>query len=395
KDRMIQDGPMSAPAVARTAGQIAEALGVAHEHGVIHRDVKPQNVLVTDSGGVKVADFGIALAASATAISGTSVVLGTVRYMSPEQAMGETVGPASDLYSLGVVLYEMLTGELPFEADTPVAVSMKHVNEPPRPPRELNQTVPEGMNALVLRLLAKNPEDRYASAAALVADLDRVEAGLPLAAEAGTAALATAPLLAGPDAPGKGQRRRTPLVLAALVLLLVLGGLAWGLIGGPNVGEIIGSLGDAPDRVREAGGEIERAVAPRDVEVPFVEDLGENEARDRLEKAGLGTVVRSRQSYEEDAGQVLEQSVPAGEKVEEGSRILLAVSSGPGPDDSGGSDGSGGDAGSAFVPPGPSPTPAPDDEDEQDDSSVTPDARPPPQETLPIAESPAEDQYEQ
>ena len=150
KERIDRDGPLAPRVAVLVASQVAEALGVAHDRGIIHRDVKPRNILVSESGDVKVADFGIARAASASAISRTEDMLGTARYMSPEQAMGEPVGPASDLYSLGVVFYEMLTGRVPFDAELPVALAMKHVNEPPRPPKELNPEIPERINALVL-----------------------------------------------------------------------------------------------------------------------------------------------------------------------------------------------------------------------------------------------------
>src|SRR5918995_659173 len=178
KDHILQRGTLPPRTVVEVALQIAKALRAAHERGVIHRDIKPRNILITDSGHVKVADFGIARAAEATTISDLGDILGSVKYMSPEQAMGERVGAASDLYSLGVVLYEMLTGGVPFEASSPEEVSAKHAAEPPPRPREVNPKVPEGTDALVMRLLATDPEDRYGSAAQLAKDLRRVRDGL-------------------------------------------------------------------------------------------------------------------------------------------------------------------------------------------------------------------------
>ena len=179
KDRVAAAGSLDPSIAAELGSQVAEALGFAHERGVIHRDVKPENILLTASGDAKVVDFGIARAATAPTISQTGHILGTATYMSPEQAMGEPVEPASDLYSLGLVLYEALTGEVPFKADTLVAMALKHVEEPPRPPKEVSPNVPEGMNAIILKLLAKKPEDRYRSAAELAGDLRRVRDCLP------------------------------------------------------------------------------------------------------------------------------------------------------------------------------------------------------------------------
>jgi eukaryotic-like serine/threonine-protein kinase len=179
EDRILEDGALPPRMAAEVASQIAVALGFAHERGVIHRDIKPQNILLSALGDAKVTDFGLARAAYSTSLSQTSLVLGTASYMSPEQAMGGPADPRSDLYSLGVVLYEMLTGELPYEGDSSVTIAVKHVIEPPRALGEVNSEVPEGISALTQKLLAKDPGDRYRSATQLIEDLRRVRDGLP------------------------------------------------------------------------------------------------------------------------------------------------------------------------------------------------------------------------
>ncbi len=177
KDRILKRGALPPKTAASVAAQIAEALRAAHDRGVVHRDIKPHNILITEAGDIKVTDFGIARAASSSTMTKTGAVMGTAHYISPEQAMGESVGPTSDLYSLGVLLYEMVTGELPFDADTPIGIAMKHVNGTPPPPKEINPEVPAGLNAIVVRLLQKDPNDRYGSDAELTDDLERVARG--------------------------------------------------------------------------------------------------------------------------------------------------------------------------------------------------------------------------
>jgi class 3 adenylate cyclase/tRNA A-37 threonylcarbamoyl transferase component Bud32 len=179
EDLIQSEGSLPPREAAEIALEIADALQVAHESGVIHRDIKPQNILLSATGEAKVADFGIARVASATTMTQAGSILGTVHYISPEQALGEPATPQSDLYSLGVVLYEMLTGALPYDAETPVGVVMQHVGGLARSPKDANPDVPEELDSLVSRLLARNPEERQADAATVAEELEGIIPGLP------------------------------------------------------------------------------------------------------------------------------------------------------------------------------------------------------------------------
>ena len=262
EDLILRRGPLGTSEATRLASQVAEALQAAHRRGIVHRDIKPQNVLIGEAGDAKVADFGIALAASRTSTSGTNLLFGTPSYMSPEQAMGERVGPESDLYSLGVVLYEMLTGTVPFTAEGPLATAMKHLTELPLPPRERNASVPEAMDALVMKLLSKDPEDRYPNAAQLIEDLRRAREGLPLtfAGAAGYPEMLGEPrrsgppsVLAGPPRSKSRRRRSVGISLVALATLLtLLGGLGWDLSQDPEGLKTVGAV-KSLEGIREVG----------------------------------------------------------------------------------------------------------------------------------------------
>ncbi len=272
KERLDERGPMEPQRALAVAGQVAEALWAAHERGVIHRDIKPQNILVTDMGHLKVTDFGIARAASAATISATNAVFGTAGYLSPEQALGEPATPRSDLYSLGIVLYELLTGVVPYRADNPVAVCMKHVTEPLTPPPRLDPTLPQAVDAHLVKMLAQDPAHPPESASEVLDDIEGVRRGAPPPApiprtgtprlgvrktakpanpataagdaEATTASAATAPVADGARREFTGRRFRRRGAAVVLLALALLGAATLGLFPGSEDATRLGRVQD-------------------------------------------------------------------------------------------------------------------------------------------------------
>jgi serine/threonine-protein kinase len=300
-----------AEAVDLTLGLLA-AVGLAHRHGIIHRDIKSQNILIDRNGAAKVTDFGIARAGD-SGMTEAGSILGTAQYLSPEQARGLPVDERSDLYSVGVVLYEMLTGRVPFSGDSAVNVAMQHVNELPEEPVTLVAGMPASLNQIVLKALAKDPDHRYANAAEFAADLRAARAGAPVAAAgfdpeaertqfvgAATAAGATRVMTPAAEAAEEKKRRRWPLflILGALVALALVGYFAWAGVSGDKV------------------------------EVPNVVGLTEDAAVRRLEDAGFKVAVQEEFSEEFAAGFVSRQSPPGGTKMAEGETVDVWVSSG-------------------------------------------------------------------
>src|SRR5918996_3127270 len=226
-DVLRRDGALPPERAAAIAVSVAEALERAHQAGLVHRDVKPGNVMLTPDGSVKVMDFGIARAASEDTLTQTGLVLGTASYLSPEQAQGLPVDARSDIYSLGCVLYEMLTGRPPFDGDTPVAIAYMHVNETPPRPSELEPSIPPHLNEAVMRGLQKDPEARFPTAEAFraaVAGGGPGTATIPIAAAGGgtdVLPLTTPTEAVEPPAPPGRGRSWFPALLAAAVLAMI------------------------------------------------------------------------------------------------------------------------------------------------------------------------------
>jgi hypothetical protein len=321
---LIGDPQLTPERAGDLVAQAGEGLAAAHRKGIVHRDVKPGNLLVTSTGQVKVTDFGIARAADAASLTLTGHLVGTPHYLSPEQAEGQRATPASDVYALGVVLFECLTGSKPFEADSPVITAMRHVRDPLPP---LPDDIPERLRAVVDRACAKDPSTRFADAGEMAAALRGEVPVWPEAAATttmpATDATRTMRLSSGPArtaAPDDDVRRRRAVrwVVAAVLLLALLVPLAWAarsLVTSGDTGSSVAPTATAA-----------RATATEGVRVDRDDYVGlpEDEARERLEAAGLVPVVERRAAVGgEETGTVAEVG-PTG-LVESGTEVTLTV----------------------------------------------------------------------
>ncbi|NLT26824.1 MAG: Stk1 family PASTA domain-containing Ser/Thr kinase [Microbacteriaceae bacterium] len=329
----MSEGRLSDERIAKYMSGLLTSLEYSHRAGVVHRDIKPGNVMITRDDEVKVTDFGIARAISDTAgtIAQTTAILGTASYFSPEQARGETVDGRSDLYSAGVVLYEMLTGRVPFMGDSAVAVAYQHVTEPPVPASRLNPAVSPALDAVVQRALAKRREDRYQTAAEFRADLMAAFDGVMPAhtrvlATAGAAEAPTELFGPGPSAVDATEsalnamrtdddrapevQRRPPAMwiwgAAALVAAVIVGVLVWV--------SLISNEGQLPDA---------------SVSVPDVVGLQREEAISDIEEVGLRWKVETQRSEDVEVDAVISTNPPAGASVAHEHVVTLTVSAGP------------------------------------------------------------------
>jgi serine/threonine-protein kinase len=311
RDVMQREGRLTVERSLEIVADVCEALEYSHRSGIIHRDIKPGNVMLTRDGVVKVMDFGIARAvtASSATMTQTAAVIGTAQYLSPEQARGESVDARSDVYSTGILLYELLTGQPPFRGDSPVAVAYQHVREDPRPPSLLDPDIPRDVDAVVMKALAKNPDNRYGSAAEMRDDLLRAAEGRPVYAtpllgeEERTALLggaAAAPLL--PESQQRSRRGLTWLLvgIGAIVVFALAAIIATTLLGGSSK-----------------------------VTVPPVNGATELAARLALNNAHLqvGEVTRAN-SASVPTGDVISSNPKAGSRVSKNSQVNLVISAG-------------------------------------------------------------------
>lgn len=308
KTLVDEKGPVDPVKAAEYAAQVCQALAVAHGYDIVHRDIKPHNIVLTPDGTVKVMDFGIARAGNTT-MTQTGSVLGTAQYISPEQAQGRPIGPGSDLYSLGVVLYELTTGRLPFQGDTPVAVALKQVNEEPVPPRRINPAIPPALEAVILHAMRKDPAERYGSADEMRDDLRRVIAGQPVVAVAAPMGETSVMPAVTAAAPPRRVERREERPRGRAAWAWVLGLIALALIGGLIAWATV--------------------FQPKPVPVPNVTGLPLAQAQTAITNAGLkvGTVTQQN-SASVAQGSVISESPPAKTPIALGQAVDLVVSSG-------------------------------------------------------------------
>ncbi|HEX5800839.1 MAG TPA: Stk1 family PASTA domain-containing Ser/Thr kinase [Gaiellaceae bacterium] len=326
KELLVARGPSPLGIAIDYTRQILAALRFAHRNGIVHRDIKPHNVIVDGDGRVKVMDFGIARAGTSQMTEAGSII-GTAQYLSPEQARGAPVDQTSDLYSTGIVLYELLTGTVPFTGETPVEIAMKHLSQTPQPPSALRPEVPRDLDYVVLRALAKDPAERYRTAEDMDSDLERIARGIGVSAETAEAATSVlsrtevtdslttvGPATAAPTyTPGRyyeydaPPRRRSvwPWLLALLLL-------AGALVGGWYVYQSIQDQLSATEAVT----------------VPDVEGIREALAVQEIRDAGLEANVRRQPNADVPRGIVASQDPEPPQRADRGTFVTIIVSSG-------------------------------------------------------------------
>ena len=325
KDLIDSEGQLSNHDIIDYSVQIAQALKSAHNSGIIHRDIKPQNILIDKYGLAKVTDFGIARVSSNATITYTSSILGTVHYISPEQAKGKIVDEKSDLYSLGAVMYEMATGKVPFDADNSVGIAVMHIQDKAKPARELNPNLSDHLNYIIMKLLEKEPANRFLNASELIDSLENPQvnnydksmeetAKIPIvvpnkeqkkkkAEKKAKKKEEEAVYVSPTDEETPSTKKDKPIKLWPIALLaLILVGAVYYFLSRPTDSQI---------------------------EMPTVINLTQEKAVKELEKRGLkANILRTEESDEYDKGKVMKQDPEANTKVDKGTIVNLVISAG-------------------------------------------------------------------
>jgi len=373
KEIVQRDGPLAPERAIDMTVQVLRAVRFAHRRGIIHRDIKPHNVIVDEEGRAKVTDFGIARAAGASDMTQTGSIMGTAQYLSPEQAQGLAVNEPSDLYSAGVMLYELLTGRVPFDGESAVTIALKHVNERPVPPSMINPAVTPELEGVVMRALEKDPRLRFPDADAFIAALEHARTTLrgpsPVVEEAVVydEGYAAPPYEELYEEEARGNRWWLWLLALGIVAALVAGAfLLLDRNSGPAqvaVPDVVGTdraaavtalhnAGFSVDTVRRTSderpedtvistdptggtkadkGSTVRVVVssgPATAKVPSVDGLTRSRARSRLRRLGFTIEERRESSDTVASGEAIRTSPPNGTTLRKGSQVILLISSG-------------------------------------------------------------------
>lgn len=336
KQLINYSGKLSYNTAIKIALQIAKALDCAHRNNIIHRDIKPQNILVTEAGEVKVTDFGIAKSTDSQTITNTTSIIGSAHYLSPEQAKGTYIDFRSDIYSFGIVLYEMVTGRLPFEGDSPVTVALKHLQEEPVPPKNINTAIPDSLNKLILKAIQKEPIKRYQNAKEIIQDLQKIQENPDIIigdiVNNNDNTIIMAPINPGnstniskvedeyyddedyddefdedyDDKPKKKSNKKalkkTLIAIGVIIIILILGSVGFFLAGGTG--------------------------NSKEIEVPNIVGSKFDDAKKQFEALGLKLEIKATDKSDKPENTVLETDPKAGMKVKKGATINVIVSAG-------------------------------------------------------------------
>lgn len=331
KQIIKEDGKFSSNKAVNAAIQIAKALECAHKNNIIHRDIKPHNILVTEDGIVKVTDFGIAKASNSVTITNSSKIMGSAHYFSPEQAKGSYVDFRTDIYSLGIVIYEMVTGRVPYDAESPVSVALKHIQEPVVPPKQLNESIPESLNRLILKAVEKDPIRRYQTMKDMIVDLKKIENNQNFNIMANglddDMTRVMDPIVVDNsynnqsknededydnevgnrrDKRGLDSKKKKTIMAVALAMLVIVIGAVSGYFAFSKMGSVAG----------------------KDATVPNIVGMKQEDAKKLVEDKKLKFVVTGKEKSDKPEGTVLRTFPQEGTKVKTGSEVRVSVSGG-------------------------------------------------------------------